>query len=163
MKRFLALSVQARLDPRFPLARRELTALVAAILEALGLTGARLSLTLLDDAAIAVLNREHLGGAGPTNILSFPEADPERPADLGELFLSVDTLGREAYLYGQDPARHLARLLAHGILHLAGYDHSHEMDVLTDIAVEAVCPEDDVAALAAESLAIVAANSFVPA
>jgi len=138
---FLNLSTQARLDPAFPLSRREISALMADILAVLGLIGARLSLTLLDDAAVAVINREHLRGDGPTNILSFPEEDPERPADLGELFLSVDTLAREAYLYGQDPARHLARLLTHGILHLAGYDHSHEMDALTEIAVDTVCPD----------------------
>ena len=141
MNRFLNLSIQARLDPAFPLSRREVTALIADILAVLGLTGAQLSLTLLDDAAIAVINRDHLGGDGPTNILSFPEDDPDQPVVLGELFLSVDTLAREAYLYGQDPARHLTRLLTHGILHLAGYDHSHEMDALTEIAVDTVCPE----------------------
>jgi probable rRNA maturation factor len=138
---FLALDTKVRLDPSFPLSRRELTGVVGCLLEALGLTGAEVSLTLIDDATMAVMNREHLGGDGPTNILSFPETDQRRPRSLGALYLSVDTLGREAYLYGQEPACHLARLLAHGILHLAGFDHSHEMDVLTDIAVEAVCPQ----------------------
>ena len=130
------------LDPRFPLSRRELGGVVETILEALGLTGAHLSLTLLDDPAIAVINARHLGCQGPTNILSFPEADPERSEALGALFLSVDTLSREAFLYGQEPARHLARLLSHGILHLCGYDHGPDMDALTDLAVDAACPED---------------------
>ena len=30
--------------------------------------------------------------------------------------------------------------LAHGLLHLAGHDHGPEMDALTDLAVDAVCP-----------------------
>jgi len=130
------------LDPRFPLTRRELAGVVEAILEALGLPGAHLSLTLLDDPGIAALNERHLACPGPTNILSFPEADPARPRELGALFLSVDTLAREAFLYGQDPHRHLARLLAHGILHLAGFEHGPDMDALTGLAVDAVRPED---------------------
>lgn len=129
----------ACLDPRFPLARRELLALVRALLTALDLDGAQLSLTLLDDAGISVLNEKYLGCQGPTNILSFPEADPERPEELGALFLSVETLAREAFLFGQEPRTHLARLLAHGILHLSGHDHSPLMDSLTDHAVAAIC------------------------
>ncbi len=124
----------ATLDPRFPLSRRELLALVDTLLAVLGLTGCRLSLTLVDDAGVAALNEEFLRCAGPTNILSFPEGDPDCPEELGALFLSVETLAREAFLYGQQPQEHLARLLAHGILHLAGHDHGPEMDELTDLA-----------------------------
>ena len=139
----LMLSVRTRpgqAQPDFPLSRRELTVLVARLLTALGLERASLSLTLIDDHGIALLNRRYLGCEGPTNILSFPGAVPEQPDVLGELFLSTETLAREAFLYGQEPARHLARLLAHGLLHLAGHDHGPEMDALTDQAVDAVCP-----------------------
>lgn len=131
-------TLPATLDPRFPLARRELLALVERLLVSLDLEGGRLSLTLLDDAGIAGLNSRYLGCQGPTNILSFPEGDPERPEELGALFLSVETLAREVFLYGQEPGAHLARLLAHGILHLAGHDHGPHMDALTDSAVAAV-------------------------
>ena len=117
----------------------------------MGLAGRTLALTLADDRDIAAVNREFLGCTGPTNILSFPASDGkadvlapgEEAADLGELVLSVDTLARETELYGQEPVEHLARLLAHGILHLAGYDHGGEMHALTDAAVDRVlleCP-----------------------
>ncbi len=129
----------AALDPRFPLARRELLELLGTLLAVLGLGGSRLSLTLVDDAGVAALNAKFLRCTGPTNILSFPEGDPERPQELGALFLSVETLAREAFLYGQDPREHLARLLAHGLLHLAGLDHGREMDALTDLAVSCAC------------------------
>jgi probable rRNA maturation factor len=129
------------LDPRFPLARHELAAFLEAILDALGLSGAHVALTLLDDPGIAVLNAEFLGCQGPTNILSFPEAAADNPQALGALFLSVDTLARETFLYGQDPREHLARLLGHGVLHLYGHDHGPEMDALTDLAVRSVCPQ----------------------
>lgn len=134
------------LDPRFALSRRELGEVVETILEALGLTGAALALTLLDDPGIAVLNAELLNCQGPTNILSFPQENSARPEFLGALYLSVDTLAREAFLYGQEPQRHLARLLSHGILHLCGHEHGPDMEALTDLAVDAVWPEESLQA-----------------
>lgn len=66
------------------------------------------------------------------------------PAFLGSLVLSVDTLARESFLYGQDPAAHLARLLAHGLLHLAGVPHGAEMEERTEAAlIQAFFPGDD--------------------
>lgn len=137
-----------RLDPHFPLSRHELLELCEVILEAIGLEGHGFSLTLVDDREIARLNQEFLGCPGPTNILSFPAgaADGEASPDveegfLGELALSLNTLARETLLYGQEPTEHLARLLAHGILHLAGYDHGEEMFDLTDTAVDRVALE----------------------
>ncbi len=68
-----------------------------------------------------------------------PRADPNF---LGSMVLSVDTLAREAFLYGQDPAAHLARLLAHSLLHLAGVAHGEEMEERTEAAlVQVFFPE----------------------
>lgn len=145
---------ETRLEPDFPLSRQELVRVVETILDSLGLDGAALELTLVDDREIARLNREFMGCPGPTNILSFPASERSEPdigpdsgnaaEYLGELALSVDTLAREAHLYGQPPLVHLARLLAHGILHLAGHDHGEAMDALTETAVDVVqltCPD----------------------
>lgn len=139
---------ETRLDPAFPLSRRELAGVVATILEALGHEGASLEITLVDDREMARLNAEFMDCPGPTNVLSFPAAQGTGPdagvstvdeADyLGELALSVDTLAREAHLYGQPELAHLARMLAHGILHLAGHDHGPDMDDLTELAVDRV-------------------------
>ena len=41
---------------------------------------------------------------------------------LGDIALSRDTLQRQAAQAGHSPARELAYLLAHGVLHLVGYD-----------------------------------------
>ncbi|GFK95107.1 Endoribonuclease YbeY [Fundidesulfovibrio magnetotacticus] len=128
----------AFLDPTLPLSRSELTPLMERLMEALGLSGASVELRCVDDAEMARLNGEFLGLPGPTNILSFPAEDAERPDYLGELALGVDTLSREAALYGQEPREHLARLLAHGLLHLAGHEHGQVMDELTDLGVAAL-------------------------
>lgn len=128
-------------DPRLPLSKRELVDLTAAILGALDLDGRDFDLEVVDDAAMAALNGEFLGLSGPTNVLSFPADDPDRPDYLGEMAISADTVVREAFLYGQDPVRHLVRLLSHGFLHLAGLDHGPLMEALTEQAVDAVAGE----------------------
>lgn len=141
---------ETRLDPRFPLSRQELVQLGDIVLETLGLAGSTVTLRLVDDREIGRLNCEFLHCVGPTNILSFPSGeesvgtgaeDGDDENFLGELALSVDALSREVDLYGQPPAAHLARLLAHGILHLAGHDHSEEMYALTDAAVDRILLE----------------------
>lgn len=61
----------------------------------------------------------------------------DAPCHLGWLVLSLDTWRRECLLYGQEPVEHALRLLAHGLGHLAGYDHGPEMDAFTDAAQDA--------------------------
>lgn len=79
-------------------------------------------LALVTDAVIAAQNQQFMHLRGPTNILSFPQENG------GALQLSLDTLQRESFFYGQNPAEHLCRLLAHGLAHLKGYDHGSEME-----------------------------------
>ncbi len=133
---------ETRIVPEFPLSRHELGELCGIIMDSLDLMDHTFELQLVDDGEIARLNKEFLGCTGPTNVLSFPaENESDEESSLGSLALSVDALSREADLYGQPPVAHLARLLTHGILHLAGYDHGDEMYDLTDAAVDRVLLE----------------------
>jgi len=43
----------------------------------------------------------------------------------GEIILALGTIRREAASAGRSPAHHLAHLVVHGALHLAGHDHHH--------------------------------------
>ena len=111
-----------------PLNRRELALALRIMLRALAAaeSGApdSVELHLVDDAAVSAANRRFMRCMGPTNVLSFPGGE-----DLpGILLLSLDTLMRECLLYGQEPAGHALRLLAHGMGHLAGVDHGPAMD-----------------------------------
>lgn len=76
---------------------------------------------------MADLNQRYRGRSGPTNVLAFAMAEGAfsdlRPELLGDVVISVDTLAREARRDGIARKAHLIRLLIHGILHLAGYDH----------------------------------------
>jgi probable rRNA maturation factor len=85
-----------------------------------------LSLTLVNDAEIRALNREHRGKDRATDVLSFPmigdrDVSPERM--LGDVVISVDTARRQAAEYDAPLAREIERLLIHGILHVLGHDH----------------------------------------
>jgi probable rRNA maturation factor len=86
------------------------------------------SILLCNDALIAKLNQQWRGIAKPTNVLSFPAAraahDMPEPAPLGDIVIAFETAAKEA-AEAQIPLReHVAHLLVHGFLHLAGYDHA---------------------------------------
>lgn len=106
-----------------PLSRGEIIAALTLMQAASGLQKGRIELYLVDDCHIAALNRQFLGCAGPTNIITFPS-----DGGGGCLFLSLDTLARESWLYGQKGLEHFLRLLAHGFGHLAGLEHGQRME-----------------------------------
>lgn len=119
-----------------------LTGLTGAIIGRNGDAGAGLEIIITDDAGSEECNRDHLAVSGPTNILSFPLAErastwSSEAGASGSLILSVDTLRRESLLYGQDPAEHAIRLLAHGLAHLAGLEHGPKMWALCERMEEA--------------------------
>jgi probable rRNA maturation factor len=86
---------------------------------------AHLVVLLTDDAAVRELNGRFRGQDKPTNVLSFPAAsNPE--GHLGDLALAYGVCAREAAEQGKTLAAHLQHLVAHGVLHLLGYDHMTE-------------------------------------
>jgi probable rRNA maturation factor len=97
------------------------------MLAALGLEDAELSVLLVDDATIEVLNHAHRGKERPTDVLAFPV--DERPVEdgpriLGDVVISLETALRQARSRGRPLLAEVRFLLAHGLLHLIGYDHA---------------------------------------
>lgn len=88
---------------------------------AAGALGGAVTVVLDSDAAVKRLNARHRGRNKPTNVLTF---DPAAPGLPGEIVLASGTVAREAAAAGRRPAAHLAHLVLHGMLHLAGYDHA---------------------------------------
>ena len=97
------------------------------VLNALDSPDSELSILLLDDAQIAVLNRDYLHREGPTNVIAFPMREGEfsdlHPELLGDVVISLETADKEGQVAGISMEARLAELLVHGILHLFGYDH----------------------------------------
>jgi len=108
---------------------RALVATAKKLLAAVDECDSSLSLTVVDDAAIRELNRDHRGKDKPTDVLSFPmfeggeapQAGVERM--LGDVVISVETARRQAAEYDATLQRELYRLLIHGLLHVMGHDH----------------------------------------
>ena len=80
------------------------------------------SILLTDDETVAGLNQQFRGKTGPTNVLSFP-AGPNPEGQLGDIALAHGVCAREAAQQGKTLTAHLQHLVAHGVLHLVGYDH----------------------------------------
>ncbi|GAK49380.1 probable rRNA maturation factor [Candidatus Moduliflexus flocculans] len=97
------------------------------------------SITLVCDDAMHVLNRQYRGIDRPTDVLSFAfqearEFSPslvemaEQPLALGDIIISTDTAQRQADERGHSLEREIWILLIHGMLHLLGYDHESDED-----------------------------------
>lgn len=87
-----------------------------------GVAEGELSLTLLDDEAMAGLNREWLERDAPTDVLAFALHDPGEPP-IGDIYLGVDRAVAQAAEEDESPRRELARLAVHGTLHVLGFEH----------------------------------------
>lgn len=89
------------------------------------LAGTNADIVLTSDQAVRKLNFFHRGRNKPTNVLAYPAA---LAGQRGEIVLALGTVLREALAAGRRPAHHLAHLIIHGALHLAGHDHHHAGD-----------------------------------
>lgn len=104
----------------------DVQALALAAAEAATAEGG-LTILLTDDATVADLNLRFRDKVGPTNVLSFP-APPNPENHLGDIALAHGVCAREAAEQGKPLAHHLQHLVAHGVLHLVGYDHQTEAE-----------------------------------
>jgi probable rRNA maturation factor len=84
-----------------------------------------LTVLLAGDDAVADLNTRFRGKTGPTNVLSFPAPESAQP-HLGDLALAYGVCAREAAEQGKPLGAHLSHLVAHGVLHLLGWDHQSD-------------------------------------
>lgn len=81
---------------------------------------------MTDDATIRALNRSWRKKDEATDVLSFPMSADE--GLLGDVVISLDTARRQAKEYKNPLEHELVRYLAHGLLHLLGYDHHRPKD-----------------------------------
>ena len=96
--------------------------LARRLLAAEGIEEAELGVAFVGAQEMRTLKREHLGIDEATDVLSFPldgrDALPAGvPRALGDVILCPEVVGAE-----------WRRPLAHGLLHLLGYEHGSEME-----------------------------------
>jgi probable rRNA maturation factor len=150
-------SEAARCLPQPLLARIAQTTLeLAGIRQAVEVT-----LLVRDDAGLRELNRVYRGKDEVTDVLSFPLLDEplvEAPAEelwqevtrpavpfitapdvalhLGDIAISYPTVVRQAGTAGHSPLHEFAFLLAHGMLHLIGFDDQTEAGYQRMVALQ---------------------------
>lgn len=100
------------------------------------------NVTLVDNDTIHQINKEQRDIDRATDVLSFPMIEYEVPGDFslveddftcfnpetgelmfGDIVLSLDKVVSQAEEYNHSTRREMAFLIAHSMLHLAGYDH----------------------------------------
>jgi probable rRNA maturation factor len=130
MKVKLDISVPSPLWRGLPRARGLARVTIAAcVAETEIRDGAEVSLCLADDPLLRALNLRWRGIDASTNVLSFPSATSDRSGEaptLGDIALAFETLKREAEELSVPLADHYHHLVAHGFLHLIGYDHEKD-------------------------------------
>jgi probable rRNA maturation factor len=102
-------------------------ALARRLLASEGIADGELGIAFVGPDESRALKREHLGIDEPTDVLSFPidgrDAVPAGvPRQLGDVVL-CPALAGDAW----------RRPLAHGLLHLLGYEHGPEMDAREEV------------------------------
>ena len=85
------------------------------------------SLLLTDDAQIQILNRDWRKKDKPTDVLSFPASEMDRPF-LGDIAVSFGITQTDAETRNIGLDQHLSHLLIHGLLHLLGHDHKDDTE-----------------------------------
>ena len=91
------------------------------------------SVVFMEDEEIHKMNKEYRGVDRVTDVISFAFEDNNDLVYndirmLGDIFICIPQMKRQASEYGHSEKRELAFLAVHGILHLLGYDHMNEED-----------------------------------
>lgn len=144
----VSLSWRGKGRPSIPTAR--VRAKAERMLVALRLPRAELSVLLCDDATIHALNRSYRHKDKPTDVLAFAMREGEGAEHahgahglLGDVIVSLETAARQATEHGRTLDAEVTMLLAHGLLHLLGFDHrsrteERRMTARTDV-LRAAC------------------------
>jgi probable rRNA maturation factor len=112
---------------RIPVARARVAALADGVLRAERVRDATVSVTFVTDRRIASLNREHLGHAGATDVISFGFAPVATGGDVvGDVYIAPGVARRNARAHASGLREELLRLVVHGVLHVVGHDHPED-------------------------------------
>lgn len=134
-----------------PCNEQELALLASWLLDQLRLhPECELGITLVDLDRMTGLHEDWMQEPGATDVLSFPidevrSADPGvelEPGVLGDIVLCPAFLGPQMEQSGRTLDQELAFLVVHGTLHLIGYDHMDETELIAMFGLQDRLLED---------------------
>lgn len=114
-----------------------------------------LSIILVNDRKITEINKQYRQIDSVTDVISFCLCDWDEPQlphqenlELGDIFINVDAVKRQAEEYNHSEEREICFLFTHGILHLFGYDHMEleaekEMICMQKAILDEIVQRDD--------------------
>ena len=135
---------------RFSLPESRIRALAGLVMKDISIPETSLGICFTNDAGIRRYNRAFTGKRNATDVLAFPTESSTSPptilqdgapgpasADhsygnpgeegcLGDIIISCETAHRNSMAIGNPFEREIGLLVIHGILHLAGYDHTRD-------------------------------------
>ena len=153
--RRLAITIEK--GPHDGVARASMARRALAMLDVLQLKKEEFSLVFTGDEQIQKLNKLYRGKDRPTDVLAFAQREGELSelagALLGDVIISVETARRQALVAKRPLVEELTMLMAHGLLHLLGWDHEtaakdRKMRAETDRLCAAASPARTVRAAA---------------
>ncbi|WP_066375503.1 MULTISPECIES: rRNA maturation RNase YbeY [unclassified Anabaena] len=112
--------------------------------------GYEVGLRFTDDAEIQQLNAQYRQQNKPTDVLSFATLEVDlpqiaemsaTPLYLGDIVVSINTAQRQAQQQEHSLSTELAWLVAHGLLHLLGWDHPDEESLTAMLQQQAILLE----------------------
>jgi probable rRNA maturation factor len=114
--------------PKHRLRHAPTAALARRVLAGEGIRDASLGVIFVNDRRMKAMNTRFLRHRSPTDVLSFPLAEPGEGALEGEVYVNLDQSKRQAAYFGVTPGEEVRRLVVHGVLHLAGYRDGTERE-----------------------------------
>lgn len=116
--------------------------LARCVLAAEGAAGAwQVAVALVDDDRLRALHRDFMGIDEATDVMTFPLGD----APGGDIAVSVERAAEQGPHHGLTAADEVLFLVAHGLLHLCGWDDPTDRDRVAMLARQgellAVCRE----------------------
>jgi probable rRNA maturation factor len=96
-----------------------------SIIEREGYTLNQLNYIFCSDEYLLQINRQYLDHDFYTDIITFDNAEEEGSIE-GDIFISIDRVQENATELCVPFEKELRRVLAHGVLHLVGYDDSED-------------------------------------
>lgn len=97
---------------------------------------AELGINFIDVEPMTELHMKWMDEPGPTDVLSFPmdelrpgsSTDPEGEGILGDIVVCPEVASQQAEMAGHRPIDEILWLVAHGVLHLVGFDHAEPQE-----------------------------------
>ncbi len=89
-----------------------------------------INLKFVSSSEMKKLNKDYRNKSLDTNVLSFPASKEiqEISCELGDIAMSIPYIKNESQNLNRDLEDHMMHLLAHGILHLLGFNHIQDKD-----------------------------------